>query len=87
MTTRQLVNCQLTVSLDGYASGPDHLDDGFMRIMDWVHVAFAWRASQDFEGGDRNTDSDMVAGMHANTGAFAAPASPLSARAARLSTS
>jgi dihydrofolate reductase len=68
-TTRTpIVTCDVTVSLDGFISGPEHLDQGFMRIMDWIHQAMAWRERYGFSGGD-NVDADAMTTMFENTGA------------------
>jgi dihydrofolate reductase len=67
---RQLVTCDMTVSVDGYASGPGHLDEGFMRIMDWAHAAHAFREAVGMSGGEHNADSDLIANLFTNTGAY-----------------
>jgi dihydrofolate reductase len=63
------VICDMTVSLDGFISGPEHLDEGFMAVMDWVHQAMAWRERFGFAGGD-DLDADAVAAIVAGAGAF-----------------
>lgn len=65
-----LVTCSMSVSIDGLISGPEHLDDGFHRVQDWAHRAFAWRERYGLEGGEKNVDSDLLSAMHANVGAF-----------------
>ena len=61
--------CDMTVSLDGFTSGPDLLDEGAWRIMDWIHQATVWRERSGLEGGD-TVDSEAMAAFFENTGAF-----------------
>jgi len=63
------VTCDMTVSLDGFTSGPEHLDQGFMSIMDWAHQAMAFRERFGFEGGD-NVDDHAVTAVFENSGAY-----------------
>lgn len=57
--TRPIVTCDMTVSLDGFYSGPEHMDEGFRRIVDWIHQAMAWRERYGKQGGD-DLDADAV---------------------------
>ncbi|WP_332771218.1 dihydrofolate reductase family protein [Phenylobacterium sp.] len=66
----QLVTCDMTISLDGYTGGLHHPSEGFMRIMEWAHHAYAWRSRQNMKGGDRNRDSDMIEEVFQSAGAY-----------------
>jgi dihydrofolate reductase len=66
----QIVRCNMSVSIDGFISGPGHLDDGFNRVQDWLHQVFAWRENYGLEGGARGVDSDVFEAMYANIGAY-----------------
>jgi dihydrofolate reductase len=65
-----LVTAQMSVSLDGFFSGPEHIDVGFHRVTRWVIDALAWRARMGFEGGEHNTNSQLIAEMFDATGAY-----------------
>lgn len=66
--------CQISVSLDGFAAGPDQsseepLGKGGERLHQWALVTEGWRASHGHEGGEQSVDSKVAAeGMH-NVGA------------------
>jgi dihydrofolate reductase len=65
-----LVTAQMSVSLDGFYSGPEHVDAGFHRVTRWVIDAYAWRQRQGFEGGEQSVDSDLIEEMFQATGAY-----------------
>lgn len=59
------VTAQISVSLDGFAAGPnqsfdDPLGEGGMQLHQWAFAAEAWRSAHGLEGGERNTDSEML---------------------------
>jgi dihydrofolate reductase len=58
-----LVTAQLSISLDGFFSGPEHLDAGFHRVTRWVIDTLAWRERQGIEGGEHNTNSKLIEEM------------------------
>ncbi len=75
------VTAQLSVSLDGCYAGPRHHGDdndwmasaeaaGFFRVTRWVIDAMAWRERQGLAGGERNTDSDLIAEAFDAAGAY-----------------
>ncbi|SCG52425.1 Dihydrofolate reductase [Micromonospora echinaurantiaca] len=74
------VTAQLSVSVDGFYAGPRHTGDGdwmtsaesagFFRVTRWVTDAMAWRERQGFAGGERDTNSDVVAESFEATGAY-----------------
>lgn len=60
------VTSQISISLDGYAAGPDQsaedpLGKGGERLHEWVVATESWRAEHGQEGGERNADSDVAA--------------------------
>ena len=64
----------ITMSLDGFIAGPnpslEHpLGEGGERLHDWAYPLAGWRAPHGLEGGEENTDSDLVAESLAATGA------------------
>jgi dihydrofolate reductase len=69
------VTCQISISLDGYAAGPDQslenpLGIGGMRLHEWALATQAWRAEHGREGGERNVDSEVVESTTRNIGAY-----------------
>ncbi|HEU4424535.1 MAG TPA: dihydrofolate reductase family protein [Pilimelia sp.] len=74
------VTAQMSVSLDGFYAGPRHGGDGnwmesaesagFFRITRWVIDAMAWRERQGFAGGERSTNSDIIAETFQAAGAY-----------------
>ncbi|MFG2100034.1 dihydrofolate reductase family protein [Micromonospora echinaurantiaca] len=74
------VTAQLSVSVDGFYAGPRHTGDGdwmtsaesagFFRVTRWVTDAMAWRERQGFAGGERDTNSDVVAESFEAAGAY-----------------
>jgi dihydrofolate reductase len=79
-----LVTAQMSLSLDGFYAGPRYkgadMDPGawmdspeavcFFRITRWVIDAMAWRERQGYEGGERNTNSQIIEEMFASAGAY-----------------
>ncbi|WP_020576855.1 dihydrofolate reductase family protein [Actinopolymorpha alba] len=75
-----MVTAQMSVSLDGFYAGARHNGDGnwlesaeaagFFRITRWVIDAKAWRERQGFAGGERDTNSDIVAETFEAAGAY-----------------
>jgi dihydrofolate reductase len=74
------VTAQMSVSVDGFYAGPRHTGDGdwmtsaesagFFRVTRWVTDAMAWRERQGFAGGERDTNSDVVAESFEAAGAY-----------------
>jgi dihydrofolate reductase len=65
---------QLSVSLDGYAAGPDQsegnpLGVGGMDLHQWVLELEAWRKQQGQEGGEVNASTPVVEELQSNLGA------------------
>lgn len=74
-----LVTAQMSVSLDGCYAGPEAADPadwmdveapGFFRITRWAIDAMAWRERQGFAGGERSTNSDIIAEHFEAAGAY-----------------
>ena len=68
------VRVSISISLDGYASGPDQrleepLGTGGEHLHDWVVVLRAWREAHGREGGEENASSPISRGMAENVGA------------------
>lgn len=60
------VTAQISVSLDGFAAGPnqsfeDPLGEGGMQLHEWAFAAEAWRSAHGLEGGEPNADSELLA--------------------------
>ncbi|WP_329051284.1 dihydrofolate reductase family protein [Amycolatopsis sp. NBC_01488] len=74
------VTAQMSVSLDGYYAGPRHdgqggwMDSaeaaGFFRVTRWLIDAMAWRERIGFAGGERDTNSDIIAETFEAAGAY-----------------
>jgi dihydrofolate reductase len=56
---------EISMSLDGYVAGPnqsrdDPLGEGGMQLHEWIVGLAAWRERHGLEGGERNTDSQLI---------------------------
>jgi dihydrofolate reductase len=65
---------KISISLDGFAAGPDQSVDnpigiGGMHLHDWVFPLAAWRATHGLEGGEVNESTPIIKEALANTGA------------------
>jgi dihydrofolate reductase len=75
-----IVKAQMSISVDGFYAGPKHTDmqpwlespeaAGFFRVTRWAIDAQAWRQRMGFRGGERNTNSAVIAEMFDNVGAY-----------------
>jgi dihydrofolate reductase len=75
-----IVTAQMSVSVDGYYAGPKHTDmqtwlegpeaAGFFRVTRWVIDAEAWRERLGFQGGEQNTNSEIIAATFGAAGAY-----------------
>ena len=68
------VTANISISLDGYVAGPGPTDDeplgrGGEGLHEWALVTEAWRESHGLEGGERSTDSEIVAALIEGVGA------------------
>ena len=74
------VTAQMSVSVDGFYAGPRHADmntwlagteaAGFFRVTRWAIDAEAWRQRMGFAGGERNTNSEVIADSFKAAGAY-----------------
>jgi dihydrofolate reductase len=69
------VSCQISISLDGYAAGPnqtldDPIGEGGMRLHQWALATDAWNEQHGLEGGGKTADSEVAAKMMDGIGAF-----------------
>src|SRR3954452_2782781 len=70
-----ILTCQLSISLDGYAAGPNQslenpIGEGGMRLHQWVLKTDTWREQHGEEGGERTPDSEVVEEVVENVGAY-----------------
>ena len=75
-----LVTAQMSLSLDGFYVGPQHVDmatwmegpeaAGFFRVTRWVNGALAWRERLGFEGGDHDVNSEIIEEAFEAAGAY-----------------
>jgi dihydrofolate reductase len=65
-----LVTAQMSVSLDGFFSGPEDIDAGFHRVTRWVIDTIAWRERLGLEGGEHNANSELISEVQEATGAY-----------------
>lgn len=68
------VKCQISVSADGYAAGPNQgeehpLGEGGEQLHEWVVKLAAWRQPHGREGGEVNASSEIFEEAAAGTGA------------------
>ncbi len=69
------VTSYLSISLDGYAAGPDQtaaepLGKGGERLHEWALATRSWQEHHGHEGGEASTDSAIVEQQTANVGAY-----------------
>ncbi|HEY5358554.1 MAG TPA: dihydrofolate reductase family protein [Streptosporangiaceae bacterium] len=70
----------MSVSVDGFYAGPQHTDmqtwlegpeaAGFFRVTRWAIDAEAWRQRLGFNGGEQNTNSEVIAETFESAGAY-----------------
>ena len=70
-----LVTCHISVSLDGFAAGPDQTPEnplgvGGERLHEWAFANDAWRAHHGSEGGERSPDSEVIEEVTEGVGAY-----------------
>jgi dihydrofolate reductase len=75
-----LVTAQMSISVDGFYAGSRHADmetwlegleaAGFFRVTRWVIDAEAWRQRLGFGGGERSTNSEVIAETYESAGAY-----------------
>jgi dihydrofolate reductase len=70
-----LVTCQISISLDGFAAGPNQsldnpIGEGGMRLHDWVFATASWRRQHGEEGGVDGPDSEVADEVFQGIGAY-----------------
>ena len=70
-----IVTCQISISLDGFAAGPNQsldnpLGEGGMRLHEWVFPTAGWRRMQGQEGGEEGPDSEVFEEASQDVGAY-----------------
>jgi dihydrofolate reductase len=75
-----IVTAQMSVSVDGCYAGPKHTDmqtwlegpeaAGFFRVTRWAIDAEEWRHRLGFNGGNQNTNSEVIAETYESAGAY-----------------
>src|SRR4051812_48933574 len=70
-----IIRSNISVSLDGYAAGPNQsqenpLGEGGTRLHEWAIRTASWRALHGQEGGEEGPDSDLVARLNDGIGAY-----------------
>ncbi len=69
------VTCQISISLDGFAAGPNQsvehpLGEGGMRLHEWAFPTDRWREQHGLEGGERTVDAEVVDDVLRGVGAY-----------------
>jgi dihydrofolate reductase len=69
------VTCQLSISLDGYAAGPNQsrenpLGEGGERLHEWAIATDTWNEAHGHKAGTRPAYSEVAASMLEGVGAF-----------------
>lgn len=69
------VTSQISVSLDGYAAGPNQsidnpIGEGGMRLHEWAFATDTWRAQHGLTDGARSPDSEIAEEVMQGIGAF-----------------
>jgi len=69
------VTCQISISLDGFAAGPNQslenpIGEGGLRLHEWVVATASWRQQQGQSGGEHSVDSEVAGGLFENVGAY-----------------
>lgn len=69
------VRCQISISLDGFAAGPNQslenpIGEGGMRLHQWLFETAHWQKQQGASGGLQNADSKVADEVMENVGAY-----------------
>ena len=69
------VTCQISISLDGFAAGPNQsmeepIGVGGMRLHEWAFATSSWRERHGQEGGERSADDDVADEVARGVGAY-----------------
>ncbi|MGG4341297.1 dihydrofolate reductase family protein [Paenibacillus lautus] len=68
------VIAEMSMSLDGYITGPNHsarlpLGKGGERLHEWIYELTSWRELHGLAGGEFNQDAELIAESNRRTGA------------------
>src|ERR1700737_940415 len=69
------VPAHISISLDGFVAGPNQslenpIGEGGMRLHQWAFATESWRKQHGLDGGERGADSEVVADVDRNVGAY-----------------
>ncbi|HEU4658119.1 MAG TPA: dihydrofolate reductase family protein [Capillimicrobium sp.] len=69
------IRCQISVSVDGYAAGPnpshdEPLGEGGERLHEWAIATDSWQRQHGRTGGERNVDAEVIDEAQAGVGAY-----------------
>ena len=69
------ITCQISISLDGYVAGPNQslenpIGEGGMRLHQWAFDTDSWRAQHGLEGGNHNSDAEVIDEVFDGVGAY-----------------
>jgi dihydrofolate reductase len=69
------VTCQISISLDGFAPGPNQsldnpIGEGGLRLHQWAFETPSWREQQGLQGGAHGADSAVIDEVVQNVGAY-----------------
>src|SRR4051812_39997712 len=70
-----IVTSQISISLDGYAAGPNQslenpIGEGGMRLHKWALDSDTWRRQHGESGGEGGPDSEVIEEVTRNVGAY-----------------
>jgi len=70
-----LVTCQISISLDGFAAGPNQslenpIGEGGMRLHEWMFATASWHRRQGEPGGEDGPDSEIADEVGRGIGAY-----------------
>lgn len=74
LTGMRSITCQISISLDGFAAGPNQsldnpIGEGGMRLHEWAFATDAWREQHGLGGGERSADSEVAEEVRQGIGA------------------
>jgi dihydrofolate reductase len=69
------ITCHLAMSLDGFVAGPNQslehpLGEGGERLHEWAVATETWRAQHGLEGGEHNSDAEVIDQVTRDVGAY-----------------
>jgi len=69
------ITCQISISLDGFAAGPNQssdnpLGEGGEGLHEWALATESWKRRHGYAGGERNADSEVIEEVAQGVGAY-----------------